>query len=62
MKINFDDKKIVLSDFVFDKKYKYKDLERNDEEIRTYTVNTKKVPSVTTILSATQSKEKQESK
>lgn len=60
MKINFDDKKIVLSDFVFDKKYKYKDLERNDEEIRTYTVNTKKVPSVTTILSATQSKEKQE--
>ena len=60
MKINFDDKKIVLSDFVFDRKYKYKDLERNDEEIRTYTVNTKKVPSVTTILSATQSKEKQE--
>ena len=45
MKINFDDKKIVLSDFVFDKKYKYKDLERNDEEIRTYTVNTKKVPT-----------------
>ena len=60
MKINFDDNKIVLSDFVFDRKYKYKDLERNDEEIRTYTVNTKKVPSVTTILSATQSKEKQE--
>lgn len=60
MKISVDDKKITLGGFDFIKKYAYQDLERNDEEIRTYTVDKKKVPSVTTILSATQSKEKQE--
>ena len=60
MKINIDDKKITLGDFDFIKKYPYKDLDRNDEDIRTYTVGNKKVPSVTTILSTTQSKEKKD--
>ena len=60
MKLQTSNNKIILSDVVFDRKYNYKELQRNDEEIRTYSVKDIKVPSVTTILSATQSKEKQQ--
>jgi len=61
MKIQTSNQRIILTDVIFDKKYNYKELKRNDEEIRTYSVKDKKVPSVTTILSATQSKQKQDS-
>ncbi len=60
MKHQTSNNKIILSDVVFDRKYNYKELQRNDEEIRTYSVKDIKVPSVTTILSATQSKEQQQ--
>lgn len=60
MKIQTSNKKIILTDLIFNRKFKYKEYDRNDEEIRTYNVSNKKVPSVTTILSATQSKEKQD--
>ena len=60
MKIQTSNEKIILTDVEFVSKYPYKEYERNDEEVRTYSVSNKKVPSVTTILSATQSKEKQE--
>ena len=61
MQIKRKNKGFVISDFSIVQKYKYKSYSRNDEEVRTYNVNGKKHPSVTTILSATQSKEKMKS-
>ena len=61
MKIQTSNEKIILTDVEFVNKYSYTEYERNDEDIRTYSVSEKKVPSVTTILSATQSKQKQDS-
>ena len=48
----------TICDFKIVEKYKYKEYTRNDESIRTYNVDGQKYPSVTTILSATQSEEK----
>ena len=62
MKIIKNKKSFEITDFVIDKKYAYKQYTRNDEETgRTYNVNKNKIPSVTTILSATQSEEKRKS-
>lgn len=48
----------VITDFKIKSVYKYKTYTRNDEENRTYNVGKDKFPSVTTILSATQSEDK----
>jgi genome maintenance exonuclease 1 len=62
MNITKKNKLFEISGFVIDKKYAYKEYSRNDEETgRTYNVGEKKIPSVTTILSATQSDEKKKS-
>ena len=56
------DKSFEVSGFKINKKYQYKSYTRNDEETgRTYNIGDSKVPSVTTILSATQSPEKKKS-
>jgi len=56
------DKSFEVSGFKINKKYQYKSYTRNDEETgRTYNVGDNKVPSVTTILSGTQSPEKKKS-
>ena len=60
MKIIRNDSSFTITDFKLNPIYNYNQLTRNDEEIRTYNVKDKKVPSVTTILSGTQSKEKQQ--
>jgi hypothetical protein len=61
MKIEKEKKSFVVSGFVIDKKYDYKNFSRNDEDTgRTYNVGEKKIPSVTTILNATQSDEKRQ--
>jgi len=53
--------KFFITDLKREDKYDYKTLTRNDNDgPRTYNVGDKKIPSVTTILSATQSKEKRE--
>ncbi len=60
MKIIRSDKSFSITGFRINKKYNYKEFTRNDEETgRTYNVGKLKIPSVTTILSATQSPEKQ---
>ena len=60
MKIIRSDKSFSITGFRINKKYNYKEFTRNDEETgRTYNVGKLKIPSVTTILSATQSSEKQ---
>tara|TARA_Y100000114_G_scaffold151374_1_gene168008 strand:+ start:1510 stop:2274 length:765 start_codon:yes stop_codon:yes gene_type:complete len=51
----------TITDFKIVPKYKYKSYSRNDEKIRTYNVEGEKIPSVTTIISATQSEEKRKS-
>ena len=61
MKIIRNDSSFTITDFKLNQIYNYNQLTRNDGEIRTYNVKDKKVPSVTTILSGTQSKEKQQS-
>jgi len=62
MKIIRDDTSFTITDFRWDKKYAYAKYERDDDHgPRTYAVGEKKVPSVTTILSATQSEEKKRS-
>tara|TARA_R100001129_G_scaffold22958_1_gene14546 strand:- start:1748 stop:2482 length:735 start_codon:yes stop_codon:yes gene_type:complete len=61
MKIIRNNKSFSVTDFKIIEKYSYTKLSRNDESVRTYNVLKKKVPSVTTILQATQSKEKKES-
>jgi hypothetical protein len=59
MKIIRNDTKFTITDFRWDKKYSYAKYEKDDNHgPRTYAVGEKKVPSVTTILSATQSEEK----
>ena len=62
MKIIRDDTSFTVTDFTWDRKYTYAKYERDDTHgPRTYAVGQKKVPSVTTILSATQSEEKKRS-
>lgn len=61
MKIIKNEKSFTITDFKINKKYKYNEFTRNDEDTgRTYNVGEFKVPSVTTILSATQSEEKKQ--
>jgi ATP-dependent exoDNAse (exonuclease V) beta subunit len=61
MRIKRTDTSFTIDDFKINPKYRYGSYTRNDNDgPRTYNVKDKKVPSVTTILSATQSKEKQE--
>jgi hypothetical protein len=57
-----DDSKFVLTDYTWNTKYPYKKYSRvtTDNGQRTYDVEGKKIPSVTTILSATKPKESQE--
>ena len=56
------DKSFSITDFSIVNKYNYEDYTRSDlDSGRVYNVAEKKVPSVTTILSKTQSKEKRES-
>ena len=61
MRITRTDSSFTIDGFKINNKYSYGQYTRNDNDgPRTYNVEDKKVPSVTTILSATQSKEKQE--
>ena len=62
MRLLRNDFSFTVTDFKTSNKYDYKSYTRNDDQgPRTYNVGDKKVPSVTTILSATQSPEKKES-
>jgi len=62
MKIIRDATSFTVTDFKWDRKYTYAKYERDDTHgPRTYAVGQKKIPSVTTILSATQSEEKKRS-
>jgi hypothetical protein len=59
MKIIRNDTKFTITDFRWDKKYSYAKYERDDTHgPRTYAVGEKKVPSVTTILSALNQKKR----
>ena len=59
MKIIREENKFTITDYKWDNKYSYSNQFRDDDNgPRTYKVGEKKVPSVTTILSATQSPEK----
>ena len=61
MKLIRNDTSFTVTDFKRVNKYDYASYTRNDEDgPRTYNVNNKKIPSVTTILSGTQSKQKAE--
>ena len=62
MQIRKTNNSFTVSDFKIVFKNNHETYERNEEDSgRTYNVGKLKIPSVTTILSATQSKEKQES-
>ena len=62
MRIIRQDESFIVTDFKWEKKYPYEEYTRNDGHgPRTYNVGEKKVPSVTTILSATQSAKKKQS-
>jgi len=62
MKIIRDGEKFTITDFAWENKYSYGNYFRDDDNgPRTYKVGEKKVPSVTTILNATQSPEKKAS-
>jgi len=62
MKIIREESKFTITDYKWDTKYSYGNYFRDDDHgPRTYKVGEKKVPSVTTILSATQSPEKKAS-
>ena len=62
MKIIRTDTSFTVTDFKWENKYEYKQYTRDDDHgPQTYAVKDKKVPSVTTILSATQSEEKRKS-
>src|SRR5210317_2284985 len=62
MKIIREESKFTITDYKWDNKYSYGNYFRDDDHgPRTYKVGEKKVPSVTTILSATQSPEKKAS-
>ena len=59
MRLIKDNNKFQIVDLKKVNKYKYKKYTRQEEDgTRTYNVGNKKIPSVTTILSATQSDEK----
>lgn len=59
MKIIREETKFTITDYSWEDKYTYNNYTRDDDHgPRTYKVGEKKVPSVTTILSATQSEEK----
>ena len=59
MKILRENNCFTITDFVIDSKYNYSEYTRNDESTgRTYNVGDRKIPSVTTILSGTQSEDK----
>ncbi len=59
MKIIRSDTSFTVTDFKLNPKYNYRSYTRNDNNgPRTYNVDDKKVPSVTTIISGTQPKEK----
>ena len=59
MRFEKHDTKFFITDLKKVKKYNYKKYTRQEEDgSRTYNVGNKKIPSVTTILSATQSDEK----
>jgi len=57
-----EENKFIITDLKRENKYDYKKYTRQEEHgSRTYNVGDKKIPSVTTILSATQSEEKKAS-
>ena len=59
MKILRENNSFTITDFVIYPKYNYSEYTRNDESTgRTYNVGDRKIPSVTTILSGTQSEDK----
>ena len=59
MQLLRDKTKFYVTDLKRENKYDYKKYPRNDGKgPRTYNVGEKKIPSVTTILSATQPEEK----
>ena len=59
MRLIKEKNKFHITDLKRENKYNYKKYTRQEEDgSRTYNVGNKKIPSVTTILSATQSKEK----
>ena len=59
MRLTKENEKFFITDFKRENKYNYKKYTRQEEDgSRTYNVGNKKIPSVTTILSATQSDEK----
>ena len=59
MRLKQEKNKFIITDLSREEKYKYSKYTRNDKDgPRTYNVGELKVPSVTTILSATQSEEK----
>jgi len=59
VQLHKDKTKFFITDLKRESKYDYKKYTRNDGQgPRTYNVGDKKIPSVTTILSATQSEEK----
>tara|TARA_R100001440_G_scaffold50251_1_gene70220 strand:+ start:1597 stop:2301 length:705 start_codon:yes stop_codon:yes gene_type:complete len=61
MKLIRNDTSFTVTDFKIVNKYQYGQYTRNDDNgSRTYNVKDKKIPSVTTILSGTQSKQKAE--
>ena len=61
MQLHKTETKFFITDLKRENKYDYKSYTRNDNDgPRTYNVGDKKIPSVTTILSATQSKEKRD--
>ena len=62
MRLIQEKNKFIVTDLTREEKYKYSQYTRNDNDgPRTYNVGELKVPSVTTILSATQSEEKRKS-
>ena len=62
MRLIRENTKFIITDLKRENKYKYSKYTRdNDLGSRHYNVGNKKIPSVTTILSATQSKDKQDS-
>ena len=62
MRLIKQENKFIITDLKRENKYDYKQYTRQEEHgSRTYNVGEKKIPSVTTILSATQSEEKKAS-
>ena len=62
MRLIKKENKFIITDLKRENKYDYKQYTRQEEHgSRTYNVGEKKIPSVTTILSATQSEEKKAS-